>query len=311
MTDIIGDIHGHAAELKQLLWQLGYSVKNGAYQHPDRTVVFVGDYIDRGPQIPETLRIVRNMVMEGSAIALMGNHEYNALCFHTKKKDGGHLRDHSIKNIHQHYETLRQFQNKQDEYNEYIGWFKSLPLFYEDEVRKFRVVHACWDQNRISFLRSVLDNGKLNEDTLFKSTIKDTPLYIAVDETLKGKEICLPGERTFKDKDGNFRKEIRIRWWEDPSQSSYSKLSVIEEPGLPEEVAALSDPYSAYPLSAKPVFFGHYWLQKTPFLYRDNVCCVDYSVAKGGDLVCYSFNNEDKLNEKNFTIVPSYHSARH
>lgn len=49
------------------------------------------------------------MVESDSAIALMGNHEYNALCFHYQEKDGGHLRKQSIKNILQHFKTLRQF----------------------------------------------------------------------------------------------------------------------------------------------------------------------------------------------------------
>lgn len=48
---------------------------------------------------------------------------------------------HLIKNIIQHYETLKQFQNKQNEYEEYVDWFKTLPLFYEIET--FRAVHAC------------------------------------------------------------------------------------------------------------------------------------------------------------------------
>lgn len=82
IIDIIGDIHGHADKLEELLTKLGYSKTNGIYSHLDRKVLFVGDYIDRGPKIRETLQIVRAMVDSGNAIALMGNHEYNALCFH-------------------------------------------------------------------------------------------------------------------------------------------------------------------------------------------------------------------------------------
>ncbi|MCC6845739.1 MAG: metallophosphoesterase [Bacteroidetes bacterium] len=47
--------------------------------------MFIGDYIDRRPQIPETLTIIKSMVKKGNAIALTGNHEYNALCFHIKR----------------------------------------------------------------------------------------------------------------------------------------------------------------------------------------------------------------------------------
>jgi hypothetical protein len=69
-TDLIGDIHGHAGRLKALFRKLDYERKNGAYRHPDRKIIFVGDYIDRGPDSPEVVDIVRSMVDAGSAIAL-------------------------------------------------------------------------------------------------------------------------------------------------------------------------------------------------------------------------------------------------
>ena len=57
MIDLIGDIHGHADKLEKLLLKLGYKKSKGAYVHPNRKVLFVGDYIDRGPKIRETLEI--------------------------------------------------------------------------------------------------------------------------------------------------------------------------------------------------------------------------------------------------------------
>ena len=51
LFDFIGDIHGHANELKLLLDKLGYTIHNGSYTHPTRKAFFVGDYIDRGLQI--------------------------------------------------------------------------------------------------------------------------------------------------------------------------------------------------------------------------------------------------------------------
>ena len=48
MIDFIGDIHGHADKLEELLLKLGYTKSAGAYSHPQRKVLFVGDYIDRG-----------------------------------------------------------------------------------------------------------------------------------------------------------------------------------------------------------------------------------------------------------------------
>ena len=48
--NIIGDIHGYASKVKLLLDKLGYVERNGCYQHESRIAIFVGDYIDRGPE---------------------------------------------------------------------------------------------------------------------------------------------------------------------------------------------------------------------------------------------------------------------
>lgn len=303
MIDFIGDIHGHADKLEALLVKLGYVKVNGAYSHPSRKVLFVGDYIDRGPKIRETLQIVRAMVENESAIALMGNHEYNALCFHFQETEGGHLRKHLIKNIIQHYETLKQFQNRQSEYEDYLEWFKTLPLYYE--TNNFRAVHACWDNNNIEYLRKTLVDDKLTDDLIYQSVKKGTELNIAIDETLKGKEMKMPAGLSFTDKDGTVRTEIRIKWWEDPSLMTYKSISVLPIDNLPQQPIKLSELKSSdyYTEHDKSVFFGHYWLKGKPFVYKKNICCLDYSVAKGGNLVAYSMNGESVLENKNFTYV--------
>lgn len=282
MHDFIGDVHGYAGKLKALLGKLGYSESNGAYVHTEgRKVVFVGDYIDRGPEIPETLRIVKSMVDSDNAIALMGNHEYNALCFHFRdSQSGGHLRQHSIKNIIQHYETLRQFQNKQKEYESYLEWFKTLPLFFETDT--FRAVHACWDHENINCLKQTLLNNRLTDELIILSADESNPQFHLIEETLKGKEIKLPEGNFFMDKDGTKRSEIRIKWWEDPSDQTYRSISVHPIDELPEDKIKLKDLKSTnfYEKDEKKVFFGHYWLKGDPILHRQNICCLDYSVAK-------------------------------
>lgn len=302
-VDIIGDIHGHVDKLEALLIKLGYALQNEIYTHPNRKIVFLGDYIDRGPSIRAVLQIVRGMVDAGSAIALMGNHEYNALCFHFQESEGGHLRKHLIKNIVQHYETLRQFQNEQEVYEEYLEWFKTLPLLLETD--QFRAVHACWDSNHIQYLKDNLIDGRLTDDLIYKSVCMGTPLYKAVNNSLKGREIQIPNGLTFTDKDGTKRRQIRIKWWENPLTTSCKGLSVEALHYLPE---VLLDPSTLrttnyYKPDEKPVFFGHYWLKGEPFLYRDNVCCLDYSVARHGHLVAYRFDGETVLSTDKLVYV--------
>lgn len=303
MIDFIGDIHGHASRLRALLLKLGYSKRKGIYQHPDRKVLFVGDFIDRGPKIKETLHMVRAMVDSGNAIALMGNHEYNALCFHFQETEGGHLRKHLIKNIIQHYKTLEQFQNLQKEYEDYLEWFKTLPLYYETDL--FKAVHACWDNNKIDYLRKILVNDRLTDELIYKSVKKGTLLNDAIEQTLKGKEMKMPEGLFFTDKDGTKRTEIRIKWWEDPAKMTYKSISVEPIDSLPEQPINVAELTSLdfYDADDKKVFFGHYWLKGEPSIYRDNVCCLDYSVAKQGKLVAYRYDGENFLDNRKLVYV--------
>ncbi len=89
--DIIGDIHGCCDEFEELLDQLGYeliafapgepSLHSGpVYSHPEgRKAVFVGDLVDRGPRVLDTVRIVATMVASGTGICVPGNHDVKLL----------------------------------------------------------------------------------------------------------------------------------------------------------------------------------------------------------------------------------------
>ena len=46
---------------------------------PGRKIVFLGDLVDRGPEIPQVLRLVMDMVRQGTALCLPGNHEMKLL----------------------------------------------------------------------------------------------------------------------------------------------------------------------------------------------------------------------------------------
>ena len=107
--DIIGDVHGRATKLKALLGELGYRRDgSGVYRHPERTAVFVGDLVDRGDEQLEALQLVKAMVDAGSAQIVMGNHEFNAICWATADPETGKpLRDHSDNKRRQHKDFLK------------------------------------------------------------------------------------------------------------------------------------------------------------------------------------------------------------
>ncbi|QDU88994.1 Bis(5'-nucleosyl)-tetraphosphatase PrpE [asymmetrical] [Pirellulimonas nuda] len=88
--DFIGDVHGCCDELEALLTELGYRAAPAAdpnppwaglsYAHPDgRKAVFVGDLVDRGPRVVDTLSLVRNMMAAGAALCVPGNHDVKLL----------------------------------------------------------------------------------------------------------------------------------------------------------------------------------------------------------------------------------------
>ncbi|GAA2576003.1 polynucleotide kinase-phosphatase [Streptomyces sp. LARHCF252] len=102
--DIVGDIHGCAAELESLLGKLGYT--DGV--HPEgRTAVFVGDLVDRGPDSPGVLRRVMAMVKSGNALCVPGNHE---------NKYGRHLRGRKVQHTHGLAETIEQMAGESEEF---------------------------------------------------------------------------------------------------------------------------------------------------------------------------------------------------
>jgi predicted MPP superfamily phosphohydrolase len=198
--DVIGDIHGHAEELRTLLRQLGYEERNGGYVAEGRNAIFVGDFIDRGPAIREVLQIARAMVSRNGAYAVLGNHEFNALCYHTPDRAGSFLRPHSTKNAHQHQATVDQLVLPYpEEWRSYQQWFKDLPLFLE--IDGLRVVHAAWDENAIRLVRG---RSFYDPDFLAAAATRGTPEFTAVETLLKGPEIKLPDGQMCADRDRTY-----------------------------------------------------------------------------------------------------------
>ena len=303
--DIIGDIHGHADKLHALLTKLGYLQRSGAYRHPDRTAIFVGDFIDRGPQQVETVFTVRRMVDAGSALAVMGNHEFNAMAWHTENpsRPGEHLRPRSGPwgdgNRKQHAAFLAEVEDKPKLHAELIDWFFTLPLWLE--LDKIRVVHACWHQGYMNQVRPLLtEDSKLTPEALQLASTKGHVAFTNVEGLIKGLESPLPEPHSFKDKDGHIRRNVRIRWW-DREATGFKELALMPQE-LREQLPDLEVPsnYRTDYDGSKLVFFGHYWMNGAMQRQSRHAACVDYSAGKGGPLVAYRFEGESEIRDANF-----------
>ena len=151
--DIVGDVHGCCDELESLLDRLGYQPADAGaddpvwgrrtFTHPGgRKAVFVGDLVDRGPRVLDTLRLVRNMVVAGSALCVPGNHDVKLL-----RKLGG--RDVQVK--HGLAETLAEFAALPDDLRpaverEVAEFVDSLVSHFVLDGGKLVVAHAGMPQ---------------------------------------------------------------------------------------------------------------------------------------------------------------------
>ena len=279
--DIIGDIHGQAEKLKELLGKLGYKLGvGGFYAHPERQVIFVGDFIDRHPQQAETLHIVKNMIDGGSALAVMGNHEFNSICFATEHPTTGHVRKHTSNNIRQHQSFLNEFQQHTDSYRNQIAWFKTLPVYID--LKDIFVVHACWHPESLKTLTPYLnEDNTLKDHTYIDFAEYGTPFFRAIEMILKGPEHKIPNDVAFYCKDGIRRDRARVSWWVDDNQPTFDRLEHRQKHVSPEQIASVNATSITHQFNkpANPVFIGHYWMSGTPEPLTDKIACVDYSAA--------------------------------
>ena len=193
MYDIIGDIHGHGTALAELIEKLNYKEQSGVYQHPERKAIFVGDFIDRGSEHKKALTICRSMVEQGSALAVMGNHEFNAICYATPdpEQSGTFLRKHSELNRNAHQAFLDEYPLGSAEHKEAIDWFRTLPLFLD--LGDIRVIHAVWHHQSLANIKPWLNiDNCLFSGGYIEASRQDTDLYNAVENLLKGIEYRLP-----------------------------------------------------------------------------------------------------------------------
>ena len=305
--DIIGDVHGCSTKLHSALNRLGYTKNKYSigYHHSERKVIFLGDFIDRGPQQLDTVLTAKAMIENGSALAVMGNHEYNAICYATPNPhhSNDYLRTHigntGKKNYQQHSAFLNEVQHDAVLHDELISFFKTLPLWLE--IGDIRVVHACWNTQKQNQLKPFLNNNNcLTDAGIIESAKEGSKAFEATELLLKGLELPLPNGIKFQDADGHERQSVRVKWW-DRTANDYASLALLPETitqTLPKDKIPNLDAYR-YNEDAL-LFIGHYWLTGKPKPLSSNVICVDYSAGKGGDLVAYRHDIGQPFSNHNY-----------
>ncbi len=239
----------------------------------------------------------------GRAQAVMGNHELNAIHFHTHDPEtGAALRPHNHDNFMQHQSFLKEFSLGAQHTKEVLDWMKGLPLFIETEG--FRAVHAAWIHPAIDDLKRQTVKGILSEDQLIRAGRKGDALYDLAEAVVKGPEARLPYPHSFVDKGEKVRHDVRVKWWNGDAQSwrqvamSVPDVNQLPEAPLPDDLLK-----TIYPVGEIPVFFGHYWLSGEPELQNANALCLDYSAGTDGPLVTYSYvAGSRELSLKNVVI---------
>ena len=165
--DIIGDIHGCFDELAELLKKLGYEISiqpdgETVVQPPQgREVIFVGDFVDRGPKVPEVLRLVMGMQKTGAAICVPGNHDVKLVRA---------LRGRNVNPTHGLAESLSQLEKESNEFKTQVAEFlDGLVSHYVLDNGKLVVAHAGMKaelQGRAS--------GRVREFALYGETTGET-----------------------------------------------------------------------------------------------------------------------------------------
>lgn len=304
MYDIIGDVHGNATLLKKLLLRFGYKKTESGFWHPYRKAVFVGDFVNRGPEIRKTVRIVRKMVENGNGHAILGNHEINAIIYYLKDKNGLPLIKSPEKNFLALYKTINQFASHSEEWTSHRKWMRELPLYLD--FGEIRIVHACWSDDAIETLKKAEEEGKTRK-TIFRNVHKNpkSPVSKSVLILSKGIDFKIPGDLKIINNKGVSPRSFRMRWWEDPMGKTFEEMSfeskfVLPSYDIPKQIIVPND---VYPESNPIVFFGHYCRFNGPFIIKPNICCLDSCVTGNKTLTAYQWDGEKVLNDQKIIHV--------
>jgi hypothetical protein len=294
--DLIGDVHGQYDKLVALLEHLGYEILIDTWWHPDRTAIFVGDLIDRGPKQVETIDLVEKMVSASKGRCILGNHEFNAIAWMTPDPDrpGEYLRPHGKPgNRGQHQAFLDEVEGT-PRHAQIIDWFRSLPMWLD--FGDLRVVHACWHQPSIDKLQAAAGHHqRLSDELILFGSRKGHPLYQSIETVFKGPELTLPPGIAYQSDDGKERHEVRIAWWQENLSTYRQAAHVSQKFKASVPLTPIDEPWHSFAYRGPPVIFGHYWFNQIPDVISDKLACIDYSAGGDGPLVAYRWDGEKEL----------------
>lgn len=305
--DIIGDIHGQADKLENLLLHLGYTPTASGFRAPiGRQAIFLGDLIDRGPKQMRVLEIARAMVESGDALCILGNHEINAIGYVTRTpwSPNDFFRPNIEKNRLQHIEFLDQIGNGSDAHKSAIAWFRTLPVCLD--LGGIRVVHGCWDDEAVSTLHAGgwVPGLDLSDDLLAEVYRKqadgsESPMMKARKLLSCGLEIPLPNGKAIEDKAGHKHKDMRVANWRHWAKE-FHEVALVPK-GQEELLRGMEWPAGLVisAIEGSPIFVGHHWFSGHPEIESPKLACLDWSAAREGPLVAYRWDGEAELsNEK-------------
>ncbi len=270
----------------------------------DGKVLFLGDFIDAGEGVAaggdaEVLHQVKALVESDRALAVMGNHELNAILFHKVDANGCPLRKHCTKNVEQHRSFLDDFGYRSEQALEWTDWFLAeLPLWRE--LDGLRLVHACWSQKHVNEIKKRRPKGYLSHDDLAEVAAENTSFGRSVKALVTGPEVTLPEPYKFRDYHGNERNEVRLAWWNAGAKTwPEATLSVPNPSDLPRGTLPDYAATEIYSQHAPPVLVGHYKMNGEPTIEHPKAASLDYP-----DIPCvYHWSGGDQLSQDNLQTV--------
>ena len=175
--DIVGDIHGEYEALRALVGHLGYDT-DGHHPH-GRTLIFVGDFCDRGPNSPAVLAWVQKLVETQRAMAILGNHEMNLLCGDAKDGSGWFF---DVRIEHDNLKYAPYQRPAPTQRAQIVQFLSSLPIGLERE--DLRVIHAAWQEPQINTVRTLPLGSAKHYNQLWETAAKQAAIESQVQQRI-------------------------------------------------------------------------------------------------------------------------------